>query len=116
MKATCELMIWYVLPAIRRELAKSLIHEHGLSRKEVAGKLEVTEATISHYMRSKRAKVVLSDEGVMAQISQLAEKLTNGDYVSGMDICKICNSIRSTKVVDSLYVLYTNEQAPEVVA
>lgn len=50
-----EIEVWYVLPSIRKQLALKLIHE-GLSQKEVASLMNLTEAAISQYKKEKRAK------------------------------------------------------------
>ena len=38
MKIPCELVVWYVLPTIRREVAKELVKTHGMSQAQVAKK------------------------------------------------------------------------------
>ena len=52
-----ELEVWYILPAIRRELTISL-KEEGLKQRQVAEILGVTEAAVSQYIKSKRAKAI----------------------------------------------------------
>ncbi|MBI2101169.1 hypothetical protein HYT53_01025 [Candidatus Woesearchaeota archaeon] len=61
-----EVEVRYILPAIRRELARIFIEEYNLSQKEAAKILGLTEAAISQYRHSKRAKeVVFSDKAIM---------------------------------------------------
>jgi len=50
-----EIEVWYVLPAIRKQLAVKLV-EKGLAQKEVAKLMNLTEAAISQYKKEKRAK------------------------------------------------------------
>jgi predicted transcriptional regulator len=54
MKIPCELIVWYVLPSIRRELARELVEKHKLTQAEVARRFGVTDAAISQYLKSKR--------------------------------------------------------------
>jgi len=56
MKTPCELIVWYVLPAIRREFARVLVKEFNLTQREAARKLGVTESAVSQYLKSKRGK------------------------------------------------------------
>lgn len=49
-----EIEVWYVLPAIRKNLALEL-KKLGLSQKDVATKLGITPAAVSYYIQSKRA-------------------------------------------------------------
>jgi len=53
-----EVEVWYVIPAIKRELSKSMMKDNGLSQKNVATLLGVTEAAVSQYINSKRANEV----------------------------------------------------------
>ncbi len=48
-----EIEVWYVLPLIRKRLAIELI-SNGLSQKEVASLMHLTEAAISQYKKEKR--------------------------------------------------------------
>ena len=55
MKPPCELIVWYVIPTIRAELAKELI-KLGLSQKEVSERLGITQSAVSQYVKDKRGK------------------------------------------------------------
>ena len=50
MKIPCELIVWYVLPMIRREMADELVTVHNMSQAEVARKFDVTDAAVSQYI------------------------------------------------------------------
>ncbi|MFH1405899.1 MAG: hypothetical protein ABIG52_01635 [Nanoarchaeota archaeon] len=50
-----EIEVWYILPAIRKELVLAL-KEKGHTQKEIASFLNVTEPAISQYTKEKRAK------------------------------------------------------------
>ena len=52
-----EIEVWYILPAIRKELVV-VLKESGLTQRKIAGMLKVTEAAISQY--SKHIKDNLS--------------------------------------------------------
>ena len=70
-----EIEVRYILPAIRRELAGILIKDHKLSQKESAAIMGLTEAAISQYKHSKRAKDVLFTNDVISEIRKSAEKI-----------------------------------------
>ena len=70
-----EIEVRYILPAIRRELARTLIKDHKLSQKETANILGLTEAAISQYQHSKRAKEVVFSDNVTNEIKKSAEKI-----------------------------------------
>ena len=70
-----EIEVRYILPAIRRELAIVLIKENKQSQKEAANLLGLTEAAISQYLHSKRAKEVVFSDEVTGEIRKSAEKI-----------------------------------------
>jgi len=70
-----EIEVRYILPAIRRELARIFIQEHKLSQKEAANMLGLTEAAISQYQHFKRAKEVVFSKEVINEISASAKKI-----------------------------------------
>ncbi len=70
-----EIEVRYILPAIRRELAGTLIKEHKLNQKEAANILGLTEAAISQYQHSKRAKEVIFSDDVVNEIRKSADRL-----------------------------------------
>ena len=70
-----EVEVRYILPAIRRELSRIFIQEHRLSQKEAAKILGLTEAAISQYQHSKRAKEVIFSGKVVDEVRKSAEKV-----------------------------------------
>ena len=70
-----EIEVRYILPAIRRELARVFIKEHKLSQKDAAGILALTEAAISQYQHSKRAKEVIFTDSVINEIRVSADRI-----------------------------------------
>jgi len=56
MKTPCEIIVWSMVPVIRKEFAKSLIENHDLAQRAVADKLGITEATVSRYVSGKRGR------------------------------------------------------------
>ena len=41
MKTPCEIIVWNIVPIIRKEFAKNLIENHGLNQRKVAEKLGI---------------------------------------------------------------------------
>ena len=70
-----EVEVRYILPAIRRELARIFIQEHKLSQKESAQVLGLTEAAVSQYQHSKRAKEVVFSNDVVNEIRISADRI-----------------------------------------
>jgi len=99
-----ELEVWYVIPAVRRELALRL-KKRGLTQKQIAQKLFVTEPAISQYLHSKRAKKVLFNEKIHEQLDEVSEKLLKAS--SKVDVIKqiqrVCIEARKSLVLCTLH-------------
>ena len=68
-----EIEVWYIIPAIRRELAKSMIKDLKITQKQVASIMEITEAAVSQYLHSKRAKEVVFTKAILEEIKKSAK-------------------------------------------
>jgi hypothetical protein len=53
-----EIEVWYVIPAVRRELARFLVEKHNMKQKDIAKLLGTTEAAVSQYLHNKRASEI----------------------------------------------------------
>jgi hypothetical protein len=69
-----EIEVWYVIPSIRRELAKAMANK-GLNQKKIASILGVTGAAVSQYISQKRAKEVIFLADIVSEIEKSAEKI-----------------------------------------
>ena len=87
-KTPCETLVWDVLPCIRRQLAEKL-KEKGLSQRNIAQKIGVSEAAVSQYFSNKRGKNSTFDHEMEQEINQSAEAVFKGaDAIQ--EICRLC--------------------------
>ena len=84
-----EIQVWYILPALRREITKCML-EKGLKQKEIARKLNVTEATISQYLKNKRAKEVEFSKEVIKKIKEAVHKMLNENTCVMKELISLC--------------------------
>jgi len=70
-----EIEVWYIIPALRRELTKSMINGHNLTQKQIAELMDLTEAAVSQYIHSKRAKEVVFSEAILKEIKASAQRI-----------------------------------------
>ena len=62
MKQTpCEYIVWRGLPVLRKEIARSMIDNFGLSQTEAAQRLGLSPAAVSQYLSGKRGKIDITD-------------------------------------------------------
>ncbi len=91
-----EIEVWYLLPAIRREFARSMARK-GVNQRRISAKMGVTEAAVSQYMNSKRARDVKFSGRIMKEIERSVERVIDGsDVIKEMQaICRMCRKDRT---------------------
>jgi predicted transcriptional regulator len=103
----CEIIVWQILPAIRREIAKSLIQDFGLTQKEAAEKLGLTEAAVSRYISGKRADFEIPNGKVAKEIKESTNKIRNGDNkIVINETCRICDILKSNNLIKEINIDY----------
>jgi len=85
-----EIEVWYIIPAIRRELAKSMIDDLNLTQKLVADHMCITEAAVSQYLSSKRAKEVVFSNAVLDEIKNSAKKIIDDERLLVPEMMRLC--------------------------
>ena len=89
--------LYYVIPAIRKEFAKIMIGR-GLSQKQVAGKLKITEAAVSQYVKSKRATEKVDFSALGKEMTKSVDRIMKGGSVIG-ETQRICGLARDKGIV-----------------
>ena len=93
----CEFIIWNVLPAVRSELARIFVKKHGLTQKDTAILLGVTEPAVSQYLKSKRGANKLIDKSAVKKIELLADKMLKSKN-SYKNVCSLCRFVKRHKI------------------
>lgn len=104
-RTPCEYMLWNGIPAIRKELAQTLIKQFGLSQRETAEILGLTPAAICQYLSKKRGKNDTFDQIIIKEITISAERIVknNGSDVI-IETCRICRLLQRTKQSSSISI------------
>ena len=106
-----EIEVWYILPAIRRELAKSMINDYKLSQKETAGILNITESAVSRYVKSKRAKEVEFTDDAGKKIKLAAGRVIADNKLLMKEIYELCKMAKVTKLLCELHMQHDKSVA-----
>jgi hypothetical protein len=103
------LIVWYVIPTIRAELAKEMI-KLGLPQKDVSERLGITQSAVSQYVKDKRGKGIPINKQVRKAIKALAKDIADGNASHGVipGICAVCAIVKSS---GSLCDLHRQEDA-----
>lgn len=103
MKTPCEIIVWEILPVIRKEFAKSLIKNHGLTQRKAAEKLGLTEAAVSRYISGKRGKIKKLNKEMMKEIQESTARICKGNTLIVIEeTCRICDLLKSNGFIDNI--------------
>lgn len=103
MKTTCEVMVQKVLPAIRAELSRVLIFEHGCTQQDVAEILELSRAAVSQYVSEKRGAEIDFSVETQGEIRNFAAVLLNNELSSQEKVQGMCNVCKFVQKSGWLY-------------
>jgi predicted transcriptional regulator len=92
MRPRCEIIVQYILPAIRAEMAIQM-QKQGISQTNIAKTLGVTPAAVSQYLKSKRGATEQDNEILKVIDEFIKEYKTNPDAL-GEHLCEVCNRIK----------------------
>ncbi len=86
-----EIEVWYIIPAIRRELTEILIKNYNLKQKQVAKILGTTESAISQYLHKKRAKEINFPKSMKKYFENATKEIIKDNKKVVSEIIKLLN-------------------------
>lgn len=84
-----EIEVWYVIPAIRRELAKAMLAK-GLKQNQIAIALGITKSAINQYLKQKRAKDVQFSKETLEEIKKSADSIIKNPALALAELQRLC--------------------------
>lgn len=117
MKIPCEIVVWYVLPTIRREIASELVNTYKMPQSQIAKKFDVTDAAVSQYMKKKRGENSIIDQSPVydkfkEEIKRSAARMVNENAQFSTEICRICGVVKELGILATVYEAHTGEKFP----
>ena len=97
-----EIEVWYVIPAIRRELATCLVREYELSYEKVGGMLGISKAAISQYIKEKRASKVKLHDKVLKEVGKACKSLNSKKSNAVGEISRILEFIKEKRIPNEI--------------
>lgn len=102
MKLPCEIIVWYILPKIRSEIAKKL-SESGIPQKEISEKLGITQAAVSQYINKKRGHGMEFGAEAINAIEGLVDDMIEGKVDLILRTCDICTILKKDGTICELH-------------
>jgi len=100
LKATCEELVRYVLPALRGALVTYMYTERKMKQMDIAKLMGVSQSAVSRYINMERGlyrKLVEQVPGLRNVLEEAVAKLEREEEVS---LCDICNRMREEGLLD----------------
>jgi hypothetical protein len=92
-----EIEMWYLIPSLRKELARIFVEEYKLNQKAISTLLGITEATVSHYINEQRGQKIKFAEEEIILIKKSAENMIKKKSSYAREICSLCDKFRKSK-------------------
>lgn len=116
MKIPCEVVVWQILPLVRRELARELVSAHGMTQAEVAKRFGVTDAAISQYLSKKRGgeySVAPMYGEFLDDVKASASRIVDGKSDCDSEVCHLCCVTKQNGLLAYIYREQTGVYPPQ---
>jgi len=92
-----EIEVWYIIPALRREISKCLV-KNKYSYEKVGVVLGISKAAVSQYINGKRADKIKLHDRVAKELNKSCNLIISGKSDSVKEITKILKFVRDKKL------------------
>lgn len=108
-----EIEVWYVIPAIRREIAANLV-AGGWTQRKAAKALGITEAAVSQYSNAKRGKHkrLAFSRPFLAAVKKVSSEIASGRVGAYFGVQFLVKRFRQSKELCSLHCAFDKEKVP----
>jgi uncharacterized protein len=104
-----EIEVWYIIPKIRKELAKELIKKYNLGYEETGKILGISKAAVALYISGKRANKITLSKEIEKEIKESAKKIYNKESNGLKEIQDILKKMKEKKCSCDVCKIYNKE-------
>jgi len=90
-----EIEVWYIIPAIRKQLAQVLTKKHKLTFEKTGQILGISKAAVSQYINKKRAGKIKLPINIKKQIEKSADKINKNNKIAVSEIMRLLSLIKT---------------------
>src|SRR3989338_9314112 len=92
-----EIEVWYIIPAIRKELAKILTEKYKLTFEKTGSILGISKSAVCQYLKNKRASKISLPASVKKEIAKSAAAIIKNETMALQEIIRILAMMKKTK-------------------
>jgi len=106
-----EVEVWYLLPALRRELANIFLKDYAINQRRISKMLGITESAVSQYLKLKRAKDLDFDSNIQKEIKLAVDRfIQHNNFIQEFNY--LINLIEKTQFICKIHRKH-DEDLPE---
>ena len=92
-----EIEVWYIIPTIRKELAKILTEKYNLTFEKTGNILGISKSAVCQYLGNKRASKISLPASVKKEIAKSAAVISKNETMALKEIMRILSLMKKTK-------------------
>jgi uncharacterized protein len=92
-----EVEVWYIIPAVRKELARLLTQKYEMSFEKAGNVLGISKAAISQYLSNKRANKIKLSAEVRKEVEKSAKIINDNPKTAVAEIQRILRYMKENK-------------------
>ena len=92
-----EIEVWYIIPSIRKELAKILTEKYNLTFEKTGSILGISKSAVCQYLKNKRASKISLPASVKKEIAKSAAIISKNETMALKEIIRILSLMKKTK-------------------
>ena len=104
-----EIEVWYIIPAVRKELAKLLTKKYSLSYEKTGRILGISKAAVSQYISNKRANKIKLNINTKKEIRKSAKIIYENPKTAIIEMQRILEFMRKNKCSCDVCKKYNKE-------
>jgi predicted transcriptional regulator len=104
-----EIEVWYIIPALRKEIAGILVKKHKLSFEKAGEILGISKAAVSQYLSNKRATKIKLNEEIKKKVEIAAKKMLKDKRSAVFEIENLLKEMKKNKEYCEICKKYNKE-------
>jgi len=92
-----EIEVWYIIPAVRKELAKLLTRKYEMSYEKAGLILGISKAAVSQYLSNKRANKIKLKPEVKKEVAKSAKIIFANPKLALLEMQRILKYMKDHK-------------------